>query len=58
MTRNNEQGTRGRPFQPGNPGRTKGARNKATMTMEAMLDGEHEALTRKAIELALAGARL
>ena len=42
--------------QSGNPkGRPKGARNKATMAIEALLDGEAEALTRKAIELALAG---
>jgi hypothetical protein len=53
--RNNAAITRGRPFQPGNPGRLKGARNKATLAAEALLDGEGEALTRKAVELALAG---
>jgi hypothetical protein len=47
--------TRGRPFVPGNPGKPKGARHRATRAMEALLDGEGEALTRKAIELALAG---
>ena len=47
--------TRGRPFEPGNPGRPKGSRNKATLAAEVLLDGEAEALTRKAIELALAG---
>jgi hypothetical protein len=50
---------RGRPFKPGqsgNPnGRPKGARNRATLASEALLDGEADALTRKAIELALAG---
>jgi hypothetical protein len=50
---------RGRPFQAGqsgNPaGRPKGARNKTTAALEILLDGEAEALTRKAIELALAG---
>ena len=50
---------RGRPFKPGqsgNPlGRPKGARNRATIAAEALLDGEAEALTRKAIELALDG---
>ena len=50
---------RGRPFEPGqsgNPaGRPKGARNRSTVAAEALLDGEAEALTRKAIELALAG---
>ena len=47
--------TRGRPFPPGNPGKPKGTRHKATQAIQALLDGEGEALTRKAIELALAG---
>jgi hypothetical protein len=46
---------RGGRFQPGNPGRPKGARHKTTLAIEALLDGEAEALTRKAIELAKAG---
>ena len=53
--RNNAPTTRGRPFPPGNSGRPKGARHKATQAIQALLDGEGEALTRKAIELALAG---
>ena len=50
---------RGRPFRPGasgNPrGRPKGARNRATVTAEALLDGEAEAISRKLIEKALEG---
>jgi hypothetical protein len=50
---------RGRPFQKGhsgNPqGRPPGARNTATMMAEQLLDGEAEAITRKAIELAKQG---
>jgi hypothetical protein len=42
-------------FRPGNPGRPPGTRNKATLAALALLEGEAEALTRKAIELALAG---
>jgi hypothetical protein len=50
---------RGRPFEPGksgNPnGRPKGHRNKATMAMEQLLEGEAEGLARKVIEQGLAG---
>ncbi|WP_373867386.1 DUF5681 domain-containing protein, partial [Microvirga aerophila] len=45
----------GRRFQPGNSGRPQGSRNRATLAMEALLDGEAEALTRKAIEMAKEG---
>ena len=42
--------------QSGNPaGRPHGSRNKASLAMDALLDGEAEKLTRKAINLALAG---
>ena len=50
---------RGRPFQKGwsgNPaGRPRGSTNRATRAAEMLLDGEAAALTRKAVELALAG---
>ena len=50
---------RGRPFKKGrsgNPaGRRTGSRNKATIAAAALLAGESEALTRKAVELALVG---
>lgn len=42
-------------FTEGNPGRPQGARHKATRAALALLDGEAEALTRKAVELALDG---
>src|SRR5436305_11896426 len=58
-SRKNGEETAGRDpggrFQPGNPGRPKGARHKATIAAEALLDGEAEGLTRKAIEAALGG---
>ena len=45
-----------KPGQSGNPsGRPHGSRNKATLALEALLDGEGEAITRKAIENALNG---
>ena len=50
---------RGRPFrrgQSGNPaGKPRGCRSKATLLAEALLDGEAEQITRKAIDLALGG---
>ncbi|MBQ0820996.1 hypothetical protein KBI52_12340 [Microvirga sp. HBU67558] len=53
--RKNAKNTRGKPFQAGNAGRPKGTRNKTTLALEALLDGEAEAITRKAVEMALAG---
>jgi hypothetical protein len=48
--------TRFKRGQSGNPaGKPKGTRNRATLAMEALLEGEAEALTRKGVELALAG---
>ena len=44
---------RGRPFEPGNPGKPKGTRHRTTLAVEALLEGEAEQLTRKAIDLAL-----
>ena len=54
-----EQRVRGRPFkkgQSGHPaGRPPGARNRGAQFAEALLGQEAEALTRKAVELALGG---
>ena len=51
---------RGRPFQRGAPspnpsGRPLGSKNRTTLAAELLLDGEAEAITRKAVELAKAG---
>ena len=54
-SRKTPSNTRGRPFKKGNPGRPLGSRNKATLAAEVLLDGKTEKLTRKAIELAIAG---
>src|SRR3954469_4853520 len=51
-----KQDTRFKPGQSGNPaGKAKGTRHRATLAAEALLDGEAEALTRKAVELAKSG---
>ena len=45
-----------KPGESGNPaGKPRGTRCKATVAAQALLDGESEALTRKAVDLALAG---
>src|SRR5258708_3319573 len=58
-TENTAKKQRGRPFKAGwsgNPeGRPRGSRNKATMAVEALLDGEANAIARKAVEKALEG---
>lgn len=46
--------TKGR-FGPGNPGKPLGVRNKATQAALTLLEGEAEALVRKAVEMALGG---
>lgn len=42
-------------FGRGNPGRKVGARHRVTLAVQALLEGEAAVLTRKAIDLALAG---
>jgi hypothetical protein len=50
------EATQFEPGRSGNPGgRPRGSRNRSTQALEAILDGEAEALTRRAIEMALEG---
>ncbi|MGE5367833.1 MAG: hypothetical protein ACM3PO_11305 [Betaproteobacteria bacterium] len=46
---------RGRPFAKGNGGRRHGSKNKNSLILEALSDGDKEELVRKGIELAKAG---
>jgi Family of unknown function (DUF5681) len=59
LAENTPEQVRGRPFpkgRSGNPaGRRLGSRNRATVAAQALLMGEAEALTRKAVGAALAG---
>ncbi len=51
-----KQAGRWKPGQSGNPaGKPKGTRHRATQAVEALLEGQAEALTQKAIEKALGG---
>ena len=54
--KNNGRKTDG-TFAPGNSlgGKTKGARHKATLAVEALLDGQADQLTQKAVDAALQG---
>ena len=54
MTRKSGRNTDG-TFAPGNPGKPRGTRHKATRAALALLDGEAEALTRQAVTMALGG---
>jgi hypothetical protein len=58
-TRKPRWAARGRPFPAGrsdNPsGRQPGCRNRASLAAEALLDGEADLLTRRAVELAIEG---
>jgi hypothetical protein len=48
----------GRPFpsgNPGGPGRKEGSRNKATLILDALADGEAEEILRKALDAAKGG---
>jgi hypothetical protein len=46
---------RGRPFEKGNPGRPRGAKNRRSVVAAALLAGEEDALIRRAVELAIDG---
>jgi hypothetical protein len=46
---------RGRPFGRGNGGRRPGSKNKNSLILEALSDGDKEELVRKGLELAKAG---
>lgn len=55
MTKRTDKGQFAKGHSGNESGKPKGARNKATMAALELLNGESEALSRKAIEMALAG---
>lgn len=55
-TRKRQGDTLFRKGQSGNPhGRPRGSRNKTTLAVESLLDGQAEALTQKAVDMAMEG---
>lgn len=46
---------RGRPFEKGNRGRRRGSRNRSSLASAVLLEGEKDALLRKAVEIAKGG---
>ena len=46
---------RGRPFQPGNPGRPRGSKNRVTQTLEQIAEKQAEQLFQTILKQALAG---
>jgi Family of unknown function (DUF5681) len=51
-----KQETQFKPGRSGNPnGRPQGSRHKASIAIDALLEGEAENITRKAVEMALSG---
>ncbi len=59
MTRNSGSKTDGRnpdgTFAVGNPGKPKGSRHRATQATQRLIEDQSEAITQKAVEMALAG---
>lgn len=59
MTNRNSGTSSGRnadgTFAPGNPGKPHGSRHKATRAVQQLMQGSAEALTQKAVDLALEG---
>ena len=53
--RKNERKTRGRPFGPGNPGRPKGARHKATILAERLMQDDAEDVVKAVVKAAKGG---
>ena len=53
--RNSAPKTRGRPFQPGNAGKPKGARHRMTVMAEQMMTHEAEAVVKAVIDAARGG---
>ncbi len=59
MTRNSGENTDHRnpdgTFAKGNPGKPKGSRNRATQATQKLIEDQSEAITQKAVEMALDG---
>jgi hypothetical protein len=54
-SRKNASKTRGKPFEPGNPGKPKAARHQTTIAAEKLMQGDSEAIVRAVIDAAKGG---
>ena len=53
--RKNAENTRGKPFEPGNPGKPKGARHKTTLLAEKLMQTDAEAIVKAVLDSAKGG---
>jgi len=53
--RKNERKTRGKPFEPGNPGKPKGARHKTTLLAERLMQEDAEEVVKAVVSAAKGG---
>lgn len=54
-SRKNTANTRGRPFEPGNPGKPKGARHKLTLMAERLMEDDAEQVVASVLAAAKSG---
>lgn len=54
-SRKNAANSRGKPFEPGNPGKPKGARHKTTLLAEKLMQADAEAIVKAVLNSAKGG---
>lgn len=54
-SRKNAANSRGKPFEPGNPGKPKGARHKTTLLAERLMQADAEAVVKAVLDSAKEG---
>ena len=54
-SRKNAANSRGKPFEPGNPGKPKGARHKTTLLAEKLMQADAEAIVKAIVQASATG---